>query len=223
MARGFWTGLLHGGVVGIAALAVLSLAAPVPQPEPATPQPAELQSAEPQQVEPQPIEPQPAEPQPPEPRRSEPQPDDAPQAGEVDLPVGSEFGRGGDAAPRLPAPLVSERPALSETPAVIAPPSEPAPPAVTEAEPRPQPTGEQDGPVQAAPDAGENAPQLERPALLAQPSLPAVPGRAMADAPDAAPAMPLDLPGAAAPDLPAPTLDLSLPPDLTDLQGLSRD
>ena len=42
--------------------------------------------------------------------------------------------------------------------------------------------------------------------------------------PDAAPSMPLDLPGTpSAPGLPAPVLDLSLPPDLSDLQGLSRD
>lgn len=205
MARGFWTGLLHGGVISIAAVAVLSLAAPLPRPE-----------AEPA-VEPTPqavpVEPRPA-----------PQAGDAPQAGSVDLPLGSEFGRGGDAAPRLPAPLTAERPVPAEAPAVMAPASEPAPVAVTAAEPRPQPAGEQDGPVQAAPDTGEDAPQLDRPAVLAQPSLPAAPDRAMAaDAPDAAPAMPLDLPGRATPGPAVPTLDLSLPPDLSDLQGLPRD
>jgi hypothetical protein len=205
MARGFWTGLLHGGVISIAAMAALSLAAPLSQPE-----------AEPV-VEPTP-QAAPAEPAP------APQASDAPQAGSVDLPVGSEFGRGGDAAPRLPAPLTAERPVQAEAPAVMAPTSEPAPVAVTAAEPRPQPAGEQDGPVQADPDAGEDAPQLDRPAVLAQPSLPAAPDRAMAaDAPDAAPAMPLDLPGNATPGLAVPTLDLSLPPDLSDLQGLPRD
>lgn len=222
MARGFWTGLLHGGVVGIAALAALSLAKPLPQPEPAAPAPAPIRVA-PQPAEPRSVQPRPADPPAAEAPSSEPRTGDAPQTGKVDLPVGSEFGRGGDAVPRLPAPLASERPVPAEAPAVIAPTSEPAPVAVTAAEPRPQPAGEQDGPVQTAPDAGEDAPQLDRPAVLAQPSLPAAPGRAVADAPDEAPAMPLDLPGSPAPDLPAPTLDLSLPPDLTDLQGLSRD
>jgi hypothetical protein len=205
MARGFWTGLLHGGVISIAAVAVLSLAAPLPRPE------AELAVEPTPQAAP--VEPGPA-----------PQAGDAPQAGSVDLPLGSEFGRGGDAAPRLPTPLTAERPIPAEAPAVMAPASEPAPVAVTAAEPRPQPAGGQDGPVQAAPDTGEDAPQLDRPAVLTQPSLPAAPDRAMAaDAPDAAPAMPLDLPGRTTPGPAVPTLDLSLPPDLSDLQGLPRD
>lgn len=212
MARGFWTGLFHGGVVGIAALAALSLAAPLPQPEPA---PAAEPAPEPRPVEPRP---NPVKPQ------SARQPGDTPQAGAVDLPVGSEFGRGGDLAPSLPAPLTQDRPAQAEAPAVMAPTSEPVPVAVTIPDPRPQPAGEQDGPVQTAPAAGEDAPDLARPAALAQPVASAAPRRAMADGPDAAPAMPLDLPGAnPAPGLPAPALDLSLPPDLSDLQGLSRD
>lgn len=212
MARGFWTGLLHGGVAGIAALAAFSLAAPLPQQEPEA------------ATKPAPVEVQPAPaPQPDAPQPSAPRTSDAPQAGTVDLPVGSEFGRGGDAAPRLPAPLAVERPVQPEPPAVMAPSSEPAPVAVTAADPRPRPADDGDGPVQTAPAAAEDAPQLDRPAVLSQPVALTAPDRAMADAPDAAPAMPLDLPGSPAPDLPAPALDLSLPPDLSDLQGLSRD
>lgn len=222
MARGFWTGLLHGGATGIAALAAFSLATPLPQRDPeAAPNsaPVETQSA----PAPQPSAPQPAAPQPSVPQPSARLPGDAPQAGTVDLPVGSEFGRGGDAAPRLPAPLAVERPVQPEAPAVMAPTSEPAPVAVTAADPRPQPADDGDGPVQTAPAVAEDAPQLDRPAVLSQPVALTAPERAMADAPDAAPAMPLDLPGSSAPDLPAPALDLSLPPDLSDLQGLSRD
>ncbi|MFD2814494.1 hypothetical protein ACFSYD_08550 [Paracoccus aerius] len=33
MARGFWTGFLHGGLVGVTALAALLLAVPLPQPD----------------------------------------------------------------------------------------------------------------------------------------------------------------------------------------------
>lgn len=207
MAHGFWTGLLHGGVLGIVALTALSLATPLPQPQP----------------QPQPVSQPVSAPQPAASRPVASRPGDAPQAGEVDLPVGSEFGRGGDIAPRLPASLADGRPMQPEAPAVMAPASEPAPVAVTIPDPRPQPLGGQDGPVQTAPAAGEDAPDLDRPAVLAQPVAPAAPDRAMADAPDAAPAMPLDLPGNPAPGLPAPVLDLSLPPDLSDLQGLSRD
>lgn len=204
MARGFWTGLLHGGVVSIAAVAGLSLAMPM-QREPA-PAPDTL-----------PV------PSPPPAAR----PADTPQASSVDLPVGSEFGRGGDLAPRLPAPLATERPGQAEAPAVVAPTSEPAPVAVTAADPRPQPAGEQDGPVQDVPLAGEGAPDLDRPADLPQATVPAAPERAMADVPDAAPVMPTDQPAEEVPiptpGLPAPALDLSLPPDLSDLQGMARD
>ncbi|WP_347138534.1 hypothetical protein [Paracoccus sp. SSK6] len=220
MARGFWTGLLHGGVVSVLAVAALSLAAPLPQPDPALPPaPAVV-----------PVAPQPAPALAPV-----PQPGDAPQAGAVDLPVGSEFGRGGDVAPRLPVPLATDRPDQAEAPAVMAPTSEPAPVALTAADPRPQPAGDGGGPVQGAPSAGEDAPRLDRPAALPQPTALAAPDRAAADAPDAAPAVPAEepapIPPATAqpeqqiptPGLPAPVLDLSLPPDLSDLQGLTRD
>lgn len=209
MARGFWTGLVQGGLLGIAALAVLSLAAPAPHIAP-DPAPAPMAAPRPE-AEPQP---QPAPP---------PEPAAAPRAGTVDLPVGSEFGRGGDVAPMVPAPLPTGRPVQPEAPAVVAPTAEPAPVAVTAADPRPQPAGEHDGPVQDAPAVGEDAPDLDRPAALAVPTAPIMPGRAMADAPDAAPVVPTDRDAVPTPGLPAPALDLSLPPDLSDLQGLSRD
>ena len=223
MARGFWTGLLHGGAISIVAVVALSLAAPLTQQEPESapaPEPAPVFV---------PVEPQPT----PAPAPAAPQPGGVPQAGSVDLPVGSEFGRGGDLSPRRPAPLAAERPDQAEAPAVVAPTSEPAPVALTAADPRPQPLGEQDGPVQDAPAAGEVAPQLDRPAVLPLPVAPAAPDRARAETPDAAPAVPaaeppsLVQPGQAVPTrtpgLPAPALDLSLPPDLSDLQGLTRD
>ena len=155
-----------------------------------------------------------------------PQGETDPVAEAVALPVGSEFGRGGDVAPRPPAPLAPGRPDQAEAPAVAAPPSEPAPVAITAAEPRPKPADEGDGPVQGAPAVGEDAPRLDRPAALPQPTALAAPGRTVADAPDAAPSIPPDQPAGqapATPGLPAPALDLSLPPDLSDLQGLSRD
>ena len=96
MARGFWTGLLHGGVVGIAALAALSLATPLPQPERAAMAPAPIRVA-PQPAEPRSVQPRPADPPAAEAPSSEPRTGGAPQTGKVDLPVGSEFGRGGDA------------------------------------------------------------------------------------------------------------------------------
>lgn len=244
MARGFWTGFLHGGLVGVTALAALLLAVPLPQPDaeagaqpaqatvlpvaPDTPATAEVpedspvpQSGEAEEAV---AAPPPAGTPQADVPVADPPPADAPVAGAVDLPVGSEFGRGGDLAPSLPASLASDRPAVAEAPAVMAPTSEPAPVAITMPDPRPQPAGDQDGPVQGAPIAGEDAPQLDRPATLARPGLPLLPGRAAAEGPDAVPLMPLDLPGTpSAPGLPAPVLDLSLPPDLSDLQGLSRD
>lgn len=236
MARGFWTGLLHGGVVGIAALAALSLAAPVPRPDPAAlPEaaalpaedpageapPAEIEAAETRPAE---ISPAGISSETPSDAATAPSPADAPRAEAVDLPVGSEFGRGGDVAPRLPAPLATARPDQPEAPAVVAPTSEPAPVAITAADPRPQPAGGQDGPLQGVPAEGEAAPRLDRPAALPRPAAPVMPGRAVADAPDLAPVLRPDRDGPRpAPGLPAPALDLSLPPDLSDLQGLSRD
>lgn len=239
MARGFWRGLFHGGVASVAAVAALSLAVPLQQPEPARepgvarpvpmPQPAPVLEPVPE------LTPEPTSV--PRPAPSAARPVDSPVAGAVDLPVGSEFGRGGDVVPRLPAPLAVERPAQPEAPAVAAPTSEPAPVAVTAADPRPEPAGGRDGPVQTAPVLGEDAPALDRPDALAR--------RATANQPNRLPSVRVDAPLAVRPEpepepepepvrapvatptpspgLPAPMPDLSLPPDLSDLQGLARD
>lgn len=245
MARGFWTGLLHGGIVGVLAVAALSLAvplprdsgqkdpvgdaplAPVPQAAPVGGQPAVAETSV-GSVEPG-YPPTPADASPdPVPARPAP---DAPAAAAVDLPVGSEFGRGGDAVPVMPAPLAATRPDPVRPAVVVAPESEPAPVAAAPADRRPRPDAHNDGPVQLAPDMAEDLPQIEAAVAPSRPSAPVAPGRAAADAPDAAPALPADLLPArdrapvAEPPSPAgaPAPDLSLPPDLSDLQGLSND
>lgn len=248
MARGFWTGLVHGGIVSVLAVAALSLAVPLPReagPAQDTPAAAALPPAVPDEDRPAargaargeaipPAQNRPAaearQPSDSAPSRPEPEP---PAAAAVDLPVGSEFGRGGDAVPVVPEPLVSGRPDPAQPPAVIAPESEPAPVAATPSDRRPDPAPNGNGPVQVAPDLAEDLPQI-RPAASAAPSRPSAltaPGRAAPEAPDAAPALPADLlpaprdPSPPEPETPtaAPAPDLSLPPDLSDLQGLSND
>ena len=239
MAGGFWTGLVHGGIVSLLAMAALSLAVPLPRdggPAQDTPAAAVQPPAAP-----------PAGDRPPAPAQdapaarngppSDPAPSrpasDPPAAAAVDLPVGSEFGRGGDAVPVVPEPLAAGRPDPAQPAAVIAPDAEPAPLAAPPADRRPEPDPDGGGPVQIAPDLAEDPPQVE-PAAPAAPSRPPAleaPGRAAADAPDAAPALPADLlpaprdrtppPSEIPSEIPAP--DLSLPPDLSDLQGLSDD
>ncbi|TGN37681.1 hypothetical protein E4L95_22345, partial [Paracoccus liaowanqingii] len=69
MARGFLTGLVHGGILGAVVLAGLSLLAPLPVANPALGVASEAVEAR------DPLS--------------------------MGLPAGSEFGRGGDIAPRL--------------------------------------------------------------------------------------------------------------------------
>lgn len=154
-----------------------------------------------------------------------PLPRGASGAVDVGLPVGSEFGRGGDVAPRLPAPnAASPRPATDPV-AVPLPADEPAPATATQQNARPealavdrlpgQPKPAADGasPALRLPDAGRDAaPAADRAAPLPPADADASP-RLAPDAPDAG----------AAPALPAPALDLSLPPDLTDLRRLERN
>ena len=309
MARGFWTGLFHGGVVSGAALAALSLLSPMPKgdepPAEAAPSevvaPAETVTTPPQEAPPKAIAPQEARPEPAATAeaQTDTQPDAQPQppsesvadrserspsAGAVDLPVGSEFGRGGDVAPQMPSPLAvpDGRMAPAEAPAVSAPAAEPAPVTVTGDNRRPQ-TEQAEGPALTVPEDGGAAPDLSRPDALALPDAPAMPQMGGVEAQDDAPARPAetepqpapsaetnaetatetegatgsvevaspasdaatnegdnvpqppqpaaedaseddaqtDLP--AAPSLPSPSLDLSLPPDLSDLRKLERN
>lgn len=183
MARGFWTGAVHGAALGAAGLALVSLLAPMPRPG-----------------------------------------DAAPDADAVGLPVGSEFGRGGDVAPRLPAD-VSETVRQSEPMAVRAPVAEPAPVRTPADNARPEAPAGSDGPVQTSPDATGEAPALDLPAApQATPTESAAPRPDMAAAPDSLPASPEGA-GNVVPDppaLPQPSLDLSLPPDLSDLPGMDQ-
>ncbi|MGR3655822.1 hypothetical protein [Paracoccus sp. (in: a-proteobacteria)] len=329
MARGFWTGLLHGGVVSAAGLVALSLALPLPGTAPPATNPPETAGSVPQDGAAKPaqatgdgpasadaVSAEPASreaetresgaraseadgsgqartPTPPDdagpterasatPAPDRPQAEGAPSAGAVDLPVGSEFGRGGDLAPQMPAPLAvpGSRMRQSEAPAVAAPAAEPAPVALTGDNRRPQ-TEPARGPALASPedDAGD-APDLTRPDAISAPAAPAVPRMAGAGAQDEAPARPTASQGdaartaparpadetapdaaavtpaataesvpqpanvdpaaagsrsdaadpavsggsdAVAPSMPQPSLDLSLPPDLSDLRSLERD
>lgn len=142
----------------------------------------------------------------------------------VGLPVGSEFGRGGDLAPRLPAPNAAGPRVDSRPAAVPAPAGEPAPAAVTQGSARPEALADDRIPAQDPPPATDDAPGLTLPQAAPRTQLRApqpVTGPARDDTPLIAPD------SAAAPEarpaMPAPALDLSLPPDLTDLRRLERN
>lgn len=203
---------------------------------------------------------------------AEPAPSDKdarPQASAIDLPVGSEFGRGGDGLPALPTPLTANsQSGQMEPPAVSAPAAEPAPVGTTAANLPPQaemlgsdlskteaPEAEEDPAVQTPSTQTAPAP-IELPGKVPasdQDSLPAtssggaipaqttaesatatgdadVTGPAEQGGEDADSAATLSDPSAAqgdqgseAPALPSPSLDLSTPPDLSDLRSLKRD
>lgn len=245
MQRGFWTGVVHGGLLGAAFLLLASLLLPVGAPlvVPGA-VPGESPSGSGNGDIAMPAAP------------------DRPAAAAVELPVGSEFARGGDIAPVLPAPLASrsERPSQSEAPAVVAPAAEPAPIALSEPVGRPEAPATDGGLSPAALPGPEESPAIRRPEQIAPPAVAALPGFAAQSTPDRAavtpssaapPAMmppavtppadaapnppaiaaipapvvvpPQPLPPAAAPLMPAPALDLSLPPDLSDLRLLERN
>lgn len=235
MQRGFWTGVVHGGLLGAAFLLLASLLLPVGAPLVV---PGAVPGESPSESGNGDIA-MPAVP-------------DRPAAAAVELPVGSEFARGGDIAPVLPAPLASrsERPSQSEAPAVVAPAAEPAPIALSEPVGRPEAPAADGGLSPATLPGAEESPAIRRPEQIAPPSVAALPGFAAQSAPDraavtpssvtpptdAAPnppaiaaipapvvAPPQPLPPAAAPLMPAPALDLSLPPDLSDLRLLERN
>lgn len=265
MARGFWTGLGHGAALSGATLVLLSLIwplpAPIDPPVPATLAPAAdaPRPAQPAVTAEPPLPQAPAEvpvatlAPPDEPEAADPvladtAPGDAaaPSAEALGLPVGSEFGRGGDVAPRLPAPLAAARPRLeqSDAPAVSAPAAEPAPVAVTSEDVRPEAALAEPAPQRPA--EGEASPSFARPASPGAPLVGTAPGMAALSGPDRLPGVfpgaeppPLQAPTAVqpapeeappppfaampSPRLPAPGLDLSLPPDLSDLLVLERN
>jgi hypothetical protein len=250
MTRGFSSGLVHGIVLGAACLLALSLAFPMsgdepaPRHEPIAPpaaQPAAAAATHPETPEPAP-----------EPAASDSQTPDhsahqTPSAAQVDLPVGSEFGRGGDVLPILPAPLSSFENGIgqAEAPAVSAPAAEPAPVAVIGENHRPETSRQGMAQDLAAPEPGGASPDLETPDVLTRPGQQpaplmgeqggqdALPARMTAATADAAPPQAVSPPAAdtgrgdadtpQAPAMPAPTPDLSLPPDLSDLRMMERD
>lgn len=209
MARGFWKGLLHGGALGVVALAALSLAAPLPEPpqpyvdlsEPPAPESQPEPQSQPEAVPDAPAEVAvvtpvpvtvPKEPAPaPVAQPPAPEANTGPDATTVDLPVGSEFGRA-DVAPVLPGPLtVPEGRSVSDAPAVSAPAAEPSPVAVTAADPRPDAqVGTNNGPDRPQPAEGEVAPTLDLPAMQAAPDIASLPGMDAAGQADLSPLLP---------------------------------
>lgn len=308
MARGFWTGLGHGAALSAIVLVALSLVSPVRDPgslprtdgESASEGRERPESAEPvreslpSETAPQPVPEPPAGQVADAPERA-PAPDasdaDAPRAEAVGLPVGSEFGRGGDVLPAQPAPLATPAPRMdqADAPAVSAPAAEPAPVAITEIDTRPDAPEDAARPAQTSPVAGEDAPDIARPGSLDVPTMTQAPQMTLSGDPDAlpdAPAMRTAPPDAAdtsasarapestdaavarpaepastpvpprsdtidaqavaaasqqdardadrprepartdsatVPAMPAPALDLSLPPDLSDLRAMERN
>ncbi|MEE2862227.1 MAG: hypothetical protein VYB46_15660 [Pseudomonadota bacterium] len=263
MARGFLTGVVHGGLLGGAALAVLSLLAPLPRteadapPERSAPLPeAEADGpAEQPATQPQPetdaFSPPPADTDAPSaplrdaaadgsnqpdapdvaPFADRPSADPAPTPTkplDLDLPAGSEFGRGGDLPPVLPEQGSSAERAVRAEP-LSAPVQEAValPPVTTLQPARPETQADGQGPLQ--PDAGEGAPALTLPAPTSTDmprTTPATLAQPEAEAErDVLPQIAPEASGSpdTAPRLPRPALDLSLPPDLTDLRRLERN
>lgn len=195
MARGFWTGVVHGGLLSAAALAGLSLLAPAPWRNQTAPAPeAQSEAAPAIAATPEPAVTPPADQAVPPDQSSsaETMPaetSDAPLAAAVDLPVGSEFGRGGDVAPRLPAPLAvpASRMDQTEAPAVSAPAAEPAPVAITGPVERPEARMPGGNLTPTPMPEGEAAPDFARPSVLDAPSLVTAPDMAGASDPDQIP------------------------------------
>lgn len=301
MARGFWTGLLHGAVISAIGLGALSLLAPLPKeigiagsedrvagdppesvPEdaassefPAEPEQAlsdRVPEAETARDDPEPLASDAGAGTAPreveagtdntaatgattesvtEEGTAEPataEDESQPQATAIDLPVGSDFGRGGDASPQLPAPLASSPSERSEPSAVSAPASEPAPVAVTGAELPPEAVVPGSELSQSETPETEEGLGFGLPSSQSAPDAPEAPGKVRASGQDSLPASapaetiaaqppeeelrPANSSDASVaeseqettvPDLPSPALDLSTPPDLSDLRALQRD
>lgn len=195
MARGILTGVVHGALVGAVVLTGLSLLAPLPADN-----------------------------------RSQPMAKgDVTPSGQMELPVGSEFGRAGDIAPRAPSPINggnSDR--VTEPAAVPAPRAEPAPRLITDDNARPETLTGDRMPSQSQPATFDPVPDVQLPAAAGDaPMARSLPGFAV-DAPqDSLPQLSRDPDDTGAQDstprLPAPGLDLSLPPDLTDLRKMERN
>ena len=141
----------------------------------------------------------------------------------VGMPIGSEFGRGGDVSPTLPAPSAASLRDAATPAAVPASQDEPAPVTNDTMRPSLQPTDRM--PAQALPDMGGDAPGLtlqgDAPVTVTGPAPQPVIRAAQDGLPRIAPSD--DAPPDRVPAMPAPALDLSLPPDLTDLRRMERN
>ncbi len=179
MARGFLAGAATGGLLGVLALAGLSLALPLA-----------------------------------------PQDHDALSVG---MPIGSEFGRGGDVTPTLPAPSAASLRDAATPAAVPAVQDEPVP--VTNDTMRPSLPPTDRLPAQPVPDMAGDAPGLtlrgDVPVTVTDPAPQPVIRATQDGLPRIAPSD--DAPLDRAPVMPAPALDLSLPPDLTDLRRMEQN
>lgn len=258
MARSFWTGLLHGTVVGAFGLTALSLLAPLSEgtvePQPMTngsdlhPDPPSGEVPQPQSMSGNDATPDPSPTQPVAKGITEEPERNAPQAAAIDLPEGSDFGRGHEVAPVLPAQIESlSRQGLSEPPAVAVPTAEPEPITATGADMRPDivmPKDDFDHSV-LSPSEGEEAPDINLPEPRITPQTGAAPGMSEAASQDRLPVLvPEDTGEGAraepsengresqsfgdgsadsAPDMPAPGPDLSIPPDLSELRSMQRE
>lgn len=241
MAGGFFRGMIHGAAAAAVLIVAGSLVLPLPETAPETapevgPETAPETAPE---VTPEALfDTRPVAPDTPE-TLSEETPSAGPALGDLDLPVGSEFGRSGDLPPRLPAPVSGTAALPAPAPAIAPPASETAPVAATGGTEPPETAPDPEAPSRGQPLPSADSPALDLPAAegAPPPDRPAAPQsslRAPRDEPPVAPtpADPAPDPAAAAeaprepvaiPRLHAPALDLSLPPDLSDLRRLERD
>lgn len=202
MTRGFWKGLLHGGLLSAVALAVLSLLSPLPSrdelavgtpadaPVPEVSPPDESADAAPasEMVEPVVTEVSPVVTGAP-PAVAPPETRDNSVISAVDMPVGSEFGRSGDLPPLMPQPLEQPHGAQgqSEAPGVIAPSEETAP--VTEAVNDARPEAGEGAPAGLVTETAEAAPEVDLPSALQMPAALSSPQALGATERDSAPDM----------------------------------
>lgn len=212
MAAKFGTGFLHGTLVMAVLLAGLSLAVP---------QPDRLLPAEPV---PEPVAEPEVAPEPAAPVIAELPPQAEPLAAEVDLPVGSEFARGTEVAPELPAPSAPPVATMTDAPAVMAPAGEPLPAPATDA---PRPEFGDSAPVLSAQAEQQNdvvapevlpgaAPQTPTPEAPLAPEgdrmLAALPNPDLPPSGDAPAVEDISIVEETAPDLTTPAIDLAVVP-----------
>jgi len=135
----------------------------------------------------------------------------------VNLPIGSEFGRSEDISPRLPEMgTAAPRPAAIDPVIAPAPQTETAPVAVTDNNTPPDALVADQLPGQPVPESAMTSPEVMLPQDGVQTVMPDIAPQLAVSGADALPSA-LGTPENA-PILGAPALDLSLPPDLSNLR-----